>query len=194
MTKRNSGGKKFRRSKKFVGAFKERELPEKSTGQKYGKLINALGNMQFQCLCDDGIVRRAHVPGSFYRRYFFRKDDHVLVSIRSFEQDKCDLLHKYHDEHVRILTSNGDLDFITASEKQNTPIEEEDLDEISPYAPPEEVAINNTSSAHNQLLDESDSSDDDDDDIVFLDAEPMIKTPMKTPMKTFYESEEFLNL
>ncbi len=186
MARKNSGGKKFRRSKKFAGAFRERELPEKATGQKYGKLILALGNMQFQCLCDDGIIRRAHVPGSFYRRYYFRKDDHVLVSIRSFEQEKCDLLHKYHDDHVRQLASEGHLDFIDAYEKESLPMEME----INDFVQPEETEIEITSSTQDLLLEESDESDD--EEMAFDGKSDYISKD--TSSKGFYESEEFLNL
>ena len=60
MPRKNPGGRKFRRSKKF-GGFREKDLKEKEHGQKYGFLTSALGNMRFECLCDDGVVRLAHV-------------------------------------------------------------------------------------------------------------------------------------
>lgn len=181
MPKINPGGRKFRRSKKF-GGFREKDLLEKGQGQKYGKLIKALGNRRFDCLCDDGVTRAARVPGSFTGRYYFHVDDWVLCSIRSFEQHKCDLLHRYHDEHVRLLSSKGDLDTINAIVSDNPPDDdyiEEDVEENVVIEP-----------VNNQLLDEeSDESDEEEEsETAFEEKEATTKE------KNYYESEEFLNL
>tara|TARA_Y100000813_G_C24162860_1_gene352850 strand:+ start:2440 stop:2976 length:537 start_codon:yes stop_codon:yes gene_type:complete len=178
MPRKNPGGRKFRRSKKF-GGFREKDLKEKEHGQKYGFLTSALGNMRFECLCDDGVVRLAHVPGSFRGRYYFRKEDHVLVSIRSFEQNKCDILHRYQEEHVRLLTSKGALDAIHAKDQPNLmdemELESEQAMEVEIEAP---MA---------QLLEEEDSEEEDDEvGIVEVDYTPS--------EKNYYESEEFLKL
>ena len=163
-----------------------KDLKEKEHGQKYGLLTNALGNMRFECLCDDGIVRLAHVPGSFRGRYYFRKEDHVLVSIRSFEQNKCDLLHRYQEEHVRLLTSKGALDGIHAKEQLN----EEDMNEVET----EHVMGTEIETPMSLLLEEEDS-DNSDDDSGSSEEDPSSEPEQHVKREeNFYESEEFLKL
>lgn len=185
MPNKNPGGRKFRRSKKF-GGFREKDLKEKEHGQKYGLLTNALGNMRFECLCDDGVVRLAHVPGSFRGRYYFRKEDHVLVSIRSFEQSKCDLLHRYQEEHVRLLTSKGALDAIYAKEQPT----DEDMIELEP----EHVMDTEIETPMNVLLQEEDSDNSDEDSNNSDDDASNKPEIHEKREESFFESEEFLKL
>ena len=125
---RNTGGRKFKRKKKFTGANQKRnrEIEEKGPGQDYAKLTAALGEYRFRCITTDGEERLAEVPGSFRKRYWFYAEDVVLVSIRSFEPRKCDILHKYNPTEIQTLTANGKLPMLeTLDNEQKQEILEE---------------------------------------------------------------------
>ena len=126
---RNTGGRKFKRKKKFTGANQKRnrEIEEKGPGQDYAKLTAALGEYRFRCITTDGEERLAEVPGSFRKRYWFYAEDVVLVSIRSFEPRKCDILHKYNPTEIQTLTANGKLPML---EKLDNEQKEEILEEM----------------------------------------------------------------
>ena len=126
---RNTGGRKFKRKKKFTGANQKRnrEIEEKGPGQDYAKLTSALGEYRFRCITTDGEERLAEVPGSFRKRYWFYAEDVVLVSIRSFEPRKCDILHKYNPTEIQTLTANGKLPML---EKLDNEQKEEILEEM----------------------------------------------------------------
>jgi translation initiation factor 1A len=107
MGKNRKGGKKFKRNKKFSLGMKHREMVYKQSDQLYAILEENKGNLRFNCVCDDNKPRFAHVPGSFHKRVWFRKDDVVLVSVREFQPDKCDILYKYNQSEIEILKSQN---------------------------------------------------------------------------------------
>jgi translation initiation factor 1A len=118
---RNTGGRKFKRKKKFSGVNQKRnrEIVEKGPGQDYAKLTAALGEYRFRCITTDGEEKLAEVPGSFRRRYWFYAEDVVLVSIRSFEPRKCDILHKYNPSEIQTLTAEGKLPMLVKLDEEN---------------------------------------------------------------------------
>lgn len=107
MGKNSKGGKKFKRTKKFSIGMKHREMVYKQSDQFYAILEENKGNMRFNCVCDDNKPRFAHVPGTFHKRVWFRKDDVVLVSVREFQPEKCDILYKYNQSEIEILKSQN---------------------------------------------------------------------------------------
>jgi translation initiation factor 1A len=94
----NRGGKKFKRGKKFskFATKQTREIIYKTEGQEYARLERNLGDHRFEILCADGVLRIAHIPGSFRKRLWFHVGDYALVSMRSFQENKCDLCYKYN--------------------------------------------------------------------------------------------------
>lgn len=107
----NRGGKKFKRGKKFsnFNSRQTRELVYKQSDQEYARLDRNLGERRFEIMCSDGIQRIAHVPGSFAKRLWFNVGDYVLVSMRSFEPNKCDILYKYNSNEIEQLRSENKL-------------------------------------------------------------------------------------
>lgn len=117
MTKNSKGGNKNRRRGRKFSKPLSRELLLKQSGQEYGRLEKNLGNHHFECLCADGIVRRANIPGSFQKRYWMRVQDYVLVSIRiGLNPNDCDILYRYNPNEVNQLQERGLLDKITTDE------------------------------------------------------------------------------
>jgi translation initiation factor 1A len=101
------GGKSKKRGKKFGEVT--RELDFKEEGQEYGQAIRLLGDCRLEILCSDGEKRAGHIKGSLRRRIFINMGDIVLVSLRDFEKEKCDIILKYTEDEVRKLKKAGEI-------------------------------------------------------------------------------------
>jgi translation initiation factor 1A len=107
------GGKGFKKSKKTPLEFK-RELALKTNGLDYGRVIQLLGGGQIsvKCLSDD-VTRIGIIRGSMYKREWVVKDDFVLVSLREFENTKCDVILKYTNDEVKQLIEKNEIQSIS---------------------------------------------------------------------------------
>ena len=111
MVKNKKGGKKSRRTKHI---HDEISIDYKTEGQEYGQVIKLLGNNRLSVYCFDGTKRMCNIRGKMRKRIFINKDDIVLVSLRDFQDEKGDIVHKYCEEHKRTLIDNNiisDIDF-----------------------------------------------------------------------------------
>lgn len=125
----NRGGKKFKRGKKFSNFSRQtRELVYKQNDQEYARLDRNLGERRFEIMCSDGIQRIAHVPGSFAKRLWFNVGDYALVSMRSFEPNKCDILYKYNINEIEQLRCENKLGYLKNDGTSNE--EDHEFDEI----------------------------------------------------------------
>lgn len=101
------GGKNKKKGKKFGEVTRELEFKEE--GQEYGQAIRLLGDCRLEILCSDGEKRAGHIKGSLRRRIFINMGDIVLVSLRDFEKEKCDIILKYTEDEVRKLKKAGEI-------------------------------------------------------------------------------------
>ena len=127
----NRGGKKFKRGKKFsnFGSKQTRELVYKQNEQEYARLDRNLGERRFEITCSDGVQRIGHVPGSFAKRLWFNVGDYALVSMRSFEPNKCDFLYKYNTNEIQQLRSENKLGSLR-DDGEHDENEDHEFDEI----------------------------------------------------------------
>ncbi len=97
----------------------KRILELKQDLEEYAKIDKMLGNGRVYVIYVDGSVILAHIRGSL-RRCKMTVGDIVLVSIRDFQQDKCDIIHKYEKEEVKKLFNLGEipLNFLDESREQ----------------------------------------------------------------------------
>ncbi len=107
MSARKSKGGKHQRGK--LEMLKKRELNFKEDGEAYGQIIKILGNGRFEARCDDHVTRMCHVRGKLHKKVWINNEDIVLISKRSFEDKKADIILKYTPEEVRKLKSLGEL-------------------------------------------------------------------------------------
>ena len=107
MPKAGLGGNKRRKGKKQVQ--EERELRFKDTGEEYAQVTKLLGDCRVECLCADGKKRVAHVRGKMRKRIYIANNDIILVSLREFEDDKCDVVEKYKEKEISKLKKEGEL-------------------------------------------------------------------------------------
>lgn len=107
MAKKAKGGKHQKR-KKSEGAEK-RELEFKDAGQEYGQVVRSLGDGRFECYCYDGKTRLGIIRRKLWKRVWVTAGDIVLVSLREFQDDKGDIIHKYSAEEARKLKQYDEL-------------------------------------------------------------------------------------
>ena len=112
MVVNKKGGNKTKKQKKVVDDFVERELVFKNIEdyQEYGQVTKILGNKRFDVNCFDNKQRLAHAGGSLKRKKVFVKlGDVILVSIRTFEDSKCDILHVYNQKEIKRLKNLNEI-------------------------------------------------------------------------------------
>lgn len=136
MTKNTIGGKGHKKSKN-VNITKN--VPFKVEGCDYGRVKDLLGNGRLRVVTfSDNIERIGHIRGSMYKKVWIAKDDIVLVSLREFQDSKCDIIHKYDTEDVKYLIKRGEFEITTNNqtidketiEQNDIVFEDIDIDEI----------------------------------------------------------------
>ena len=100
------GGKKHKRNKKQDDTY-EKTLRLKEEGQEYAQVIKCLGNCRFNVLCFDGKERMATMCGTMRKRRFINQDNIVLVSLRDWQDSKCDIIDNYDENLVRKMKDKG---------------------------------------------------------------------------------------
>lgn len=122
------GGKNKKKGKKFGDVV--RELAFKEDGQDYGQNVRLLGDCRLEILCTDGVKRDGHIRGTMRKKVFINMGDIVLVSIREFEPEKCDIILKYTEDEVRKLKKCGEIpEHFKIPEKEEQENEENDDDD-----------------------------------------------------------------
>lgn len=104
------GGKKYKKQGNSSTALRQLVLADH--GQCYGKVTKILGHSKFkiQVFTSNGtgginfkeLIGNAR-PGLKKKRMFISDESIVLVSLRDFQLDICDIIHVYHSDHVNKL-------------------------------------------------------------------------------------------
>jgi translation initiation factor 1A len=106
------GGNKSKKQKNSTVNIMERKLEFKDTedNQEYAQIKKALGNSRFEAHFFDGKDRLAHAPRSLKKQKSFVKvGDVVIVSLRTFQDSKCDILYVYNSKEVKQLKKLGEI-------------------------------------------------------------------------------------
>lgn len=108
---KGKGGKSKRKgkNKNTDDSGDKRGLILKDIEQEYAQITKILGNCRFEAYCFDGTVRLCHVRGKFRKRIWINRDDVVLVNRRVYQDEKCDIIHKYSPEEVNKLKKLGEI-------------------------------------------------------------------------------------
>lgn len=101
------GGKKHKRNKNYTSENKSLRLKEE--GQEYAKVTRCKGNCRFDVECCDGKTRAAILCGTMRKRKFINQGQIVLVSIREWQDDICDIIDSYEDSHAKRLKSEKEI-------------------------------------------------------------------------------------
>ncbi len=107
MGKNTKGGSKHKKQKRVrVGTDNVKidiEQIKAAELQEYAYITAILGNCRFNVQCHDDKPRLAHMRGKLRKRAWCNKGDLVLIGLRSFQDDKCDILHKYNEDEIALL-------------------------------------------------------------------------------------------
>ena len=78
----------------------------------YAYVIKLLGNCRVLVLCDNGNEAVGVIRGSmrrFNKRVLIETGDILAVSMRDFQDNKVDIVHKYNAEQCKILINNKEI-------------------------------------------------------------------------------------
>ena len=118
---------KNNKKKKKPRPIEERPLPIKEDGQEYALISKMLGNCRCECKCHDGRTRLGHIRGKMIKRVWICVGDTVLLSLRDYQDEKADIIHKYTHEEAKTLGTYGEIN-TNLKVEENTNDEESDLD------------------------------------------------------------------
>ncbi|KAF6006177.1 Translation initiation factor 1A [Brettanomyces bruxellensis] len=105
---KGKGGKNRRRGK-HQNYSQKRELVLKEEDQEYAQITKMLGNGRVEATCFDGKKRIAHIRGKLRKKVWMQQGDIILVALRDFQDNQCDVVHKYNSDEARTLVSMGEL-------------------------------------------------------------------------------------
>lgn len=108
MTVAKKGGKTKHLKRSSENNVK-RQLEKKEEGQEYGKVIKMLGNNRLEILLCDGTTRLGHIRGKMIKKIWITAGDIILVSLREYQENKVDVIHKYTVDEARVLKLEGEL-------------------------------------------------------------------------------------
>ena len=163
------GGKNKKKGKKFVET--ERELTIKEEGEEYAQVIRLIGDSRLEVQCSDGVKRGAHIRGTLRKKVFINIGDIILVAIREFEQEKCDVILKYKDDEIRKLKKAGEIpeNFKSNEETTETNKVVNEDDDIFVFTKKEKDALDDEDDdeedggKHKKHNDEDDDEDEDEE-------------------------------
>lgn len=159
---KGKGGKKKRRGKSDAN-FVVRELIEKDgASQEYAQVIKLLGNGRLEAKCFKKNVKNGKfvdfssknriclIRGSMRKRIWIASNDLVLISLREFDNDKGDVIHKYEENEAKKLMKRGEIPNIVL----NTHVTEEKKtnDEKIEIVKEEEIMFENSDSDDDDVL------------------------------------------
>ncbi|KAJ2828782.1 Translation initiation factor 1A [Coemansia erecta] len=138
---KGKGGKAFKRGKADTSGENKRELVFADEFQEYAQVTKVLGNGRMEVTCFDkegkeNKKRLAHIRGAMRKKVWINLGDFILVSLREFQDDKCDIIQKYQEEEVANLRKAEQLPeksavAIDAQQEENEDdLVEFDIDEL----------------------------------------------------------------
>jgi translation initiation factor 1A len=112
MTKNSGkGGKKHKRMKNESENIAE--LVFKEDGQDYALVTDILGHGRcYTKSYFDDISRLSVIRGAMRKKskYFIRRGDVVLISLRDYQDEKADIIHLYTEQDVRNLKTYKEIE------------------------------------------------------------------------------------
>jgi translation initiation factor 1A len=126
MPKNKFGGNKAKRGKNQQESSSDVVI-FKTVDQEYAKITKVLGNCRLLLDCCDGTERIGHIRGKLRKKVWMSLGDTVLISTRDYQDNKCDILHKYSESDVRKLSTYKE---VVPEEKEEENVCAFDFDEI----------------------------------------------------------------
>ena len=123
MVKNSFGGNKAKQKSRKTQQTHIARLSDllPSEEQSFAKVCKVNGGGRYVVLCDDGKERLGVARGKINKNVRILIDSLLLISKRDFQDGKCDVLHTFSHDEVRLLQSNN----VIPSTLSYTPKEED---------------------------------------------------------------------
>ena len=76
-------------------------------GEIFGIADQLLGASRIKVMCADGKSRLGRIPGKLKKRMWIREGDLLVVKPWDFQDEKCDILHRYTKTEAGYLSRRG---------------------------------------------------------------------------------------
>ena len=103
------GGKNRKRGTNKNAIDDKRELRFKKDGEEYAQVSKMLGNGRCEAFCIDEAIRMCHIRGTMHKKVWISLGDIILVSLRAYQLNKADVVHKYESNEARCLKACEEL-------------------------------------------------------------------------------------
>ena len=84
-------------------------LPRAKEGEIFGIADQLLGASRIRVMCADGKSRLGRIPGKLKKRMWIREGDLLIVNPWDFQDEKCDIRHRYTKTESTYLSRRGIL-------------------------------------------------------------------------------------
>ena len=84
-------------------------LPKKKNREQFGCAQLMMGANHIKVRCADGVERMGRIKGKIKKRAWIREGDILIIVPWSFQDEKCDILHRYLPPQVDWLRKNNYL-------------------------------------------------------------------------------------
>lgn len=82
-------------------------MPSTRQGEIFGIADQLLGASRIRVMCADGKSRLGRIPGKLKKRMWIREGDLVIVKPWEFQDDKCDIRHRYTKTESTYMSRRG---------------------------------------------------------------------------------------
>lgn len=129
MPKNKIGGSGAKKAKNMPSIARELIFKEDSEDYAIVSTVLGGGRMKVMCIgCDNkkSIERIATIRGNMRKKVWINKDDLVLVSLRDFQDDRCDIILKYTPDEVKMLKSYEEIPISLSTKNDDNEIDDTD--------------------------------------------------------------------
>ena len=110
MPKKSKGGNRHKKAKNNSDQNDRQNMIYKEDGEEYAIVDKMVGGARCHITLPDQSTKLAIIRGKLRkRRTWISVGDLVLVSIRDYQEDKCDVLHKYTNGQIQTLKRKKSL-------------------------------------------------------------------------------------
>lgn len=82
-------------------------MPSGREGEIFGIADQLLGASRIRVMCADGKSRLGRIPGKLKKRMWIREGDLLIVRVWEFQDEKCDIRHRYTKTESTYMSRRG---------------------------------------------------------------------------------------
>ena len=82
-------------------------MPRAKDAEILGIADQLLGASRIRVMCQDGKSRLGRIPGKLKKRMWIREGDLLVVKVWQFQDDKCDIKHRYTKTESTYMSRRG---------------------------------------------------------------------------------------